>query len=129
MTPPKPLPDPSTLTNAQLTHCWRNSRALLRRRGLSDRLRETLPLDIAAFEAEARSRNPPVILSRRSWRSYPDRSGNLSFRSDQEDGQVSTSAPAKARRPDPIPAGTNPADLLAALEASLALYTNTKSNA
>ena len=123
-----PLKPVSELTNGQLTHQWANFRAQRRLRGLSERLAAQIDERMPQLEAEASSRS--LILSRKRWRAYPARDGGpLMFGSAvDEDGNVHRRVPAKASTAKPLlaPVPTPPDQLMATLEASLRLVTQTK---
>jgi ribose 1,5-bisphosphokinase PhnN len=106
-------------SDALLTHAWRNTRALLRRR-VSRELRAHLKQRIAEQQQEAAARG--VKLS--GWRAYPKREGALSFGVDHSANGLTIAVPKqqqqqprKGSRVKPAPADGG--ELLSALEASL----------
>ena len=101
---------------------WQNTRALLRRKLISDRLRARLEVLIPEIEAQAKARN----LTLSGWRRYPDKDGNLTFGIELAQDELEFVEPKRQkpkRKPKPRKSqrrDTSPGDLLEQLEQSLA---------
>lgn len=113
-----------TTSDWQLVHKYRNCRAQLRKKRLSDKLRARLPVLLAGLEDEARDRGIATYLG--GWRKYPDRDRPFAFGAsvDIATGAVTHTVPVEQKRkpkPAPMPPATPPDELIDALERSLEL--------
>jgi hypothetical protein len=91
------------------------SRALIRRRGLSERMAAELPVVIAGLEAEAAARG----LETRGWRPYVDRSGADALLGWSDSGGHHEPR-GRPRKSEPEPAATDAGAAMDSLEAALA---------
>jgi hypothetical protein len=109
-----------------LIHQYRNSRGLLKRKGLKDKLRAFLEGEQPELWAESQRRGVPEHLMLK-WRAYPDRSAGVSFgHSFDRNAEVKHLSPKpapkrrrEALKPQTTDGGTLREQLIASVDAAM----------